>query len=176
MQDSCAESGIVLSEDWAQLSADGGSNAIGSIQKYEVVSRSEGQQTSVEFNICYSCQNEHSGGYASGTMKFADKPNEELGAILRKSHEIQVRISWAPKRMKLYSDIQRRQGRKPLLAPDPAGETRWNGCIDETTRANQIMGTYVKKMTSCWHLMGMTLAWWRNPSMSLMISVALPTI
>ena len=42
--------------------------------------------------------------------------------------------------MKLYSDIQRRQGRKPLLAPDPAGETRWNGCIDETKRANQIMG------------------------------------
>ncbi len=73
-------------------------------------------------------------------MKFADKPNEELGAILRKSHEIQVRISQAPKRMKLYSDIQWRQGRKPLLAPDPAGETCWNGCIDETIRANQIMG------------------------------------
>jgi hypothetical protein len=42
--------------------------------------------------------------------------------------------------MKLYSDIQRRQGRKPLLAPDPAGETHWNGCIDATIRANQIMG------------------------------------
>jgi hypothetical protein len=69
-----------------------------------------------------------------------DMPNEELGAILRKSHEIQVRISQAPKHMKLYSDIQPRRGRKPLLAPDPAGETRWNGCIDETIRANQIMG------------------------------------
>ena len=57
MQDSCAESGIV-SEDWAQLMADGGSNAIGSIQEYEVVSHSEGWQTSVEFNICYSHQNE----------------------------------------------------------------------------------------------------------------------
>ncbi len=73
-------------------------------------------------------------------MKFADMPNEELGAILRKSHEIQVQISWSPKRMKLYSDIQRRWCRKPLLAPDPAGETRWNGCIDKTMRANQIMG------------------------------------
>jgi hypothetical protein len=73
MQDSCAESGI-LSEDWAQLLADGGSgsNAIGSIQEYELVSCGEGQQTSVEFNICYSHQNEHSGGYASVTMKFAD--------------------------------------------------------------------------------------------------------
>ncbi len=85
--------------------ADGGSNAIGSIQEYDVVSHSEGRQTSVEFNICYCHQNEHSGGYASGTMKFADKPNEELGAILRKSHEIQVWISQAPKCMKLYFDI-----------------------------------------------------------------------
>ena len=130
----------ILSEDWAQQSADSGSNAIGSIQEYEVVSRSEGRQTSVEFNIFYSHQNERSGGFASGTMKFTDKPDEELGAILRKSHEIQVRISWSPKRMKLYSDIQWRQGCKPLLAPDPAGETCWNGCIDETIRANQIMG------------------------------------
>ncbi len=74
-------------------------------------------------------------------MKFADKPNEDiLGAILKKSHEIQVRTSQSPKRMKLYSDVQWRQGCKPLLAPDPAGETRWNGCIDETIRANQIMG------------------------------------
>ncbi len=105
-----------------------------------MVSHNEGQQTSVEFNICYSHQNEHSGGFASGTMKFADKPNEELGAILSKSHETQVWISRSPKHMKLYSNIQRRQGRKPQLAPDPAGETCWNGCIDETIRANQIMG------------------------------------
>jgi hypothetical protein len=56
-------------------------------------------------------------------MKFSDKPNEELGAILRKSHEIQVRISQAPKCMKLYPDIQWRRGHKPLLAPDSAGET-----------------------------------------------------
>jgi hypothetical protein len=83
MQDNCAESAIVP-EDWGQLSADSGSNAIGSIQEYEVVSHSECWQTSVEFNICYSHKNEHSGGYASGTIKFVDKPNEELGAILRK--------------------------------------------------------------------------------------------
>ncbi len=42
--------------------------------------------------------------------------------------------------MKLYSDIQWKRGCKPLLAPDPAGETCWNGCIDETIRANLIMG------------------------------------
>ena len=42
--------------------------------------------------------------------------------------------------MKLYSDIKRRRGCKTLLAPDPAGKTRWNGCTDKTIRANQIMG------------------------------------
>jgi hypothetical protein len=104
MQDSCAESAIVP-EDWGQLSADGGSNAIASIQEYEVVSHSEGWQTSVEFNICYSHQNVRSGGYASGTMKFVDKPNKELGAILRTNHEIQVRFSRATKRMKLFFDV-----------------------------------------------------------------------
>jgi hypothetical protein len=74
--------------------------------------------------------------------------------------KLRSEISRAPKRMKLYSDIQRRQGCKPLLAPDPAGETCWNGCIDETIRANQIMGDLdVKQIMSCWHLMGMNLAW-----------------
>ncbi len=73
-------------------------------------------------------------------MKFVDKHKEELGAILRKSHEIQVQISQATKRMKLFFDVQQKQGCKPLLVPDPAGETCWNGCIDETIRANQIMG------------------------------------
>ena len=89
-------------------------------------------------------------------MKFADMPYEELGAILRKSPEIQVRISRSPKRMKLYSDIQRRRGHKPLLAPDPAGEIHWNGCIDETIRANQIMGDLCEANNS---LLVMTLAW-----------------
>jgi hypothetical protein len=42
--------------------------------------------------------------------------------------------------MKLYSDIQQKVGPKPLLALDPAGETPWSGCIDETIRANLIMG------------------------------------
>jgi hypothetical protein len=46
--------------------------------------------------------------------------------------------------MKLFFDVQQKQGCKPLLAPDPAGETCWNGCIDETIRANQIMGNLCK--------------------------------
>ena len=94
-----------------------------------MVSHSEGWQTSVEFNICYSHQNECSRGYASGTMKFVDKHKEELGAILRKSHEIQAQISQAPKWMNLFFDVQQKQSHKPLLAPDPAGETRWNDAL-----------------------------------------------
>jgi hypothetical protein len=42
--------------------------------------------------------------------------------------------------MKLYHDIQHKQGWRAMLAHDPSGETGWNGCIDETIRANQIMG------------------------------------
>ncbi len=42
--------------------------------------------------------------------------------------------------MKLFLDVQQKQGCKPLLVPDPAGKNHWNGCIDETIRANQIMG------------------------------------
>jgi hypothetical protein len=42
--------------------------------------------------------------------------------------------------MQLYSDIQWRQGCKPLLAPNLAGETCWNGRLDKTIRANQIIG------------------------------------
>jgi hypothetical protein len=38
----------------------------------------------VGLSLGSSHQNECSGHYASGTMKFVDKPNEELGAILRK--------------------------------------------------------------------------------------------
>ncbi len=36
--------------------------------------------------------------------------------------------------------MQERHERKPKLSPDPAGETQWNGVIDETVWANMIMG------------------------------------
>jgi hypothetical protein len=94
MLESCIESSI-QQDDWGQLGANGGSNAIGSIRKFELIKRSEdsGQESSVDFNICYSHQNERSGGYASGTVKFADNKNDALGGIPKKSHDIQVRIS-----------------------------------------------------------------------------------
>jgi hypothetical protein len=94
MLDSCKES-TIQQDDWGQLAADGGSNAIGSIREFELVTRSEdgGRESSLDFNICYSHQNERSGGYASGTVKFADSQNDALGDILKKSHIIQVRIN-----------------------------------------------------------------------------------
>jgi hypothetical protein len=42
--------------------------------------------------------------------------------------------------MAIYCEVQLRNNRKPMLNPDPANETRWNGTIDETVRANIIMG------------------------------------
>ncbi len=94
MLDSCKES-IIQQDDWGQLAADGGSNAIGSICKFELVTQSEdgGQEGSVDFNICYWHQNKHSGGYALETVKFADSQNDALGEILKKNHGIQVQIN-----------------------------------------------------------------------------------
>ena len=94
MTESCKES-TIQQDDWGQLAADGGSNAIGSIGEFELVTRSEdgGQESSVDFKICYSHQNECSGGYAAGTVKFADSKNNALGDILKKSHGIQVQIN-----------------------------------------------------------------------------------
>ena len=128
MTERCKES-TIQQDDWGQLAADGGSNAIGSIREFELVTRSEdgGRESSVDFNICYSHQNERSGGYASGTIKFADSFNEVLGDILKKNHGIQVRINRSQKRMSVFNNIQHEKGRSPLLSPDPAGETRWNG-------------------------------------------------
>ena len=42
--------------------------------------------------------------------------------------------------MHAYRQVQTKKERKPLLNPDPANETRWNGCIDEIIQANLIMG------------------------------------
>ncbi len=36
--------------------------------------------------------------------------------------------------------MQESHERKPKLSPDPAGETQWNGVIDESLWANMIMG------------------------------------
>jgi hypothetical protein len=66
--------------------------------------------------------------------------NPVLGEILIKSHQIQVRISLAPARMKVLREVQSSHNRKPLLTPDPAGETRWDGFAKETAKANMIMG------------------------------------
>jgi hypothetical protein len=128
MLDSCKES-TIQQDDWGQLAADGGSNAIGSIREFELVTRSEdgGRESSLDFNICYIHQNERSGGYASGTVKFADSQNDALGDILKKSHIIQVRINRSNTRMTVFHEVQNEKGRSPLLSPDPAGETRWNG-------------------------------------------------
>ena len=77
------------------LAADGASNAIGSISEYKCLSCPM-HPNDVEFHVCYAHQNEHSGGFASGTIEYAQPANEELGNSLVKSHDIQVHISRKP--------------------------------------------------------------------------------
>jgi hypothetical protein len=130
---------LLCSGDINQFSADGASNAIGSIAEYEALSRPT-RPNDVQLSVCFAHQNERSGGYASGTIAFAEPANKELGDILEKSHSVQVRLSRSSRRMAIYSEIQLKNKRKPMLKPDPANDTRWNGTIDETVRAKMIMG------------------------------------
>jgi hypothetical protein len=79
----------IQSSDFCQLVADGASNAIGSLAEHELLTRST-RENDVDFNVCMVHQNERSGGYASGTIKFATDPNPNLGAVLEKNHTLQV--------------------------------------------------------------------------------------
>jgi hypothetical protein len=64
-------------------------------------------------------------------IAFAVPANQELGDILD-SYGIQVHLSRSSTRMVIYHDIQVKNKCKPMLVPDPANETRWNGTINET--------------------------------------------
>ncbi len=130
---------LLTNQDINQLAADGASNAIGSITKYESLARPT-RSYDVELSVCIAHQNERLGGYASGTIAFAVPANQELGDILDKSHGIQVCLSHSSTRMAIYHGIQVKNKHKPMLVPNPANKTRWNGTIDETIRANTIMG------------------------------------
>jgi hypothetical protein len=102
----------------------------------------------VALSVCIAHQNERSGGYASGTIAFAEPANDELGLIIDKSHKIQMRMSRSSQRMAVYCDIQTENNCKPMLIPDPANKTRWNGLIDKTVRANIIMGDICAALTT----------------------------
>jgi hypothetical protein len=122
-----------------QLAADGASNAIGSIPEYESLAQLT-CSNDVELSVCIAHQNERLGGYASGRIAFAVPANQELGDILDKSHGFQVHLSCSSTRMAIHHNIQVKNKRMPMLVPNPANKTRWNGTINETIQANTFMG------------------------------------
>lgn len=113
--------------DLNQVTADGGSNAVGSAQEFELVGREKGRENSQDFIVCVAHQNERAGGYASGTAKFAEDPNPELGKTLTKNHSLQERFHRNSGRMGEYNSVQTAKGRNPLIGPYPGVCTRW-GC------------------------------------------------
>ena len=129
----------IKSGDFSQMCADGGSNAIGSIAEYEVVSR-EDRSSTLDFTVCYTHQNERSGIWGSGTGDFKDQPNRELGSVLVKNHTLQTSINRNGTRLGVYRSIQNEKGRKPQLQPRPSVETRWHAKVDESERGNIVMG------------------------------------
>jgi hypothetical protein len=137
--DDSFKANTIKEPDIDHMSADGGSNAIGSIAEYESLTRTS-RGNNVFFNICFAHQVNRSGGYASGSIKFAEPVNEPLGKLLNKNHTIQVRFCRSGTHMKVLHDVQTDNGRCPLLLPNPAGETRWGGCIEETENFNRMAG------------------------------------
>ena len=131
----------IKSSDIIHMSADGASNAIGSANDYELLTRKERTQD-LDFDTCYAHQNQRSGGYASGTVKFAEDPNPELGALLKKQHRLHVHVSRSAPRLKLLRDNQEAADRDPVLNPNPCAETRWDGIVMETKRTNLFMGDF----------------------------------
>ncbi len=109
--------------DVNQFTADGASNAIGSVSEYESLLQTA-RPNEMQFDVCYAHQNQRSGGYASGTLKFAQPVNALLGEILIKNHQIQVHICRSTNRMKVYRYVQISHLHKPMLNPDPGNETR----------------------------------------------------
>lgn len=128
----------VRASDISQLCADGASNASGSIAELETTTRTI-RCNDTEVTTCVAHQNERAGGYASGTLDFANPVNVEMGLVLKKSHDIQSLVNRSTNRMSLYKDIQKKNQREPMLNPKPANDTRWNGRQIETRRACEIM-------------------------------------
>lgn len=91
VKESTDEVGI-KSDDINVTTADGASNAIGSLVDFELLTRDE-RSDNQEFEICAAHQNQRSADFASGKGGFAENSNPELSACLNFSHKHQVRLS-----------------------------------------------------------------------------------
>lgn len=128
----------VKPSDPSQMTADGASNAIGSVAELEAQTRTE-RSNDIGLDICVAHQNERAGGYASGTHDFVNPVNEDLGDVLKKSHTLQVRLGRSANRMDVLREIMKDNNRDPMLAPKPGNDTRWNSRHGECVRAIDMM-------------------------------------
>lgn len=140
------EAAHIEDADMNQLCADGATNAKGSIAEYEALARTR-RSNHVDVDVCISHQNQRSIGYASGTLEFAEPVNDELGAVLHKSHEIIVHLFRSFVRMAAYNEVQNRRRRQPKLSPVIANDTRWDSCQLEAKRINIIMADVCTALT-----------------------------
>ena len=86
-----------------------------------------GRLNNQDFVISFSHQNERSGGWASDTAGFVDKPNEDLGLLLNKNNAIQQQVNRNAWRVEVFHGVQNRKGRIQPISPDPANKVRWQG-------------------------------------------------
>ncbi len=104
--------------------ADGTSNTIGSVAKFESRTCSK-RDNDIGVYTCITHQNEHAGGYASGTLDFAESVNLDLGEALKKSHTLQVWLGRPGMRMDVLHSVMRKHNHDPLLTLYPGNDTRF---------------------------------------------------
>lgn len=94
----------IQSSDFNQLSADDAANSIGLISEYKN-SLQITYPKNIESTVCLDHQNDCLIEFGSGTIKFTQPKNANLGALLYKSHKIQSSISHAPAHMPVYDSV-----------------------------------------------------------------------
>ena len=106
-------------EYFGRMSADGGSNAIGSIQEFEVVGQDEGKGRikNTDFNVYFSHRNKRSGGHASSAVKVASLPNEPLWEVPKKKKHTIIKGSTGTQGMSRFIEkyTRARSGNHQLL-------------------------------------------------------------
>lgn len=85
----CTSKVTLMSSYLNQLAADVPSNEIGYLVEYKLCTHVT-CPNELDFKICNAHQNQHSGGYVSGMLKFLEVPNQSLTEILKKNDSIQV--------------------------------------------------------------------------------------
>jgi hypothetical protein len=150
-------------------STDGASNAVSSINHYELLTEMNNDgvihhdkvcrfcfyvfpfvHPSISSNVfvfciimqCLAHQNNRSAKFAAGTGDFKVCSNSDLRVVLIKAHNIIGRVHRSAHRIKVVRDVQKAKQRLHNVLPIPSVVTRWDSSNLEVASLNRIMGDF----------------------------------